>query len=284
MTEIVNAHLIEFRKHLATIKSLSTDRTDKNGITPNADRSINSYTKHAARLGGQGNSSVLHNRESLRALVVSTNDDSLEFVCAAILAWGGMSATSFDALFDAPEKQRWLGIARRIKSEGLQRGQAFKEFSDLRAEKIKGSRKSMLPGMGPAYFTKLIHFLMPRDQTHPAAHILDQWAGWSINTLWNSHIVLMDETFSWKRAKANPLPPPSLIPSLRVSDVNTCAEYECFCAKVDDLISLLGDEAKSGPLCPGDLVDRTFMFEKRRKQGTWRNYVVANHKHPRFSK
>ena len=82
-------------------------------------------------------------------------------VCAAILAWGGMSMATDKSgrglhhRFFEQAKHGWLEVAEDIRKGEVSRKEAYEFFRSLRSE-------NRLRGVGPAYFTKLIYFLMPR--------------------------------------------------------------------------------------------------------------------------
>lgn len=180
---------------------------------------------------------------------------SILTVCAAVLAWGGMRINHRDML---TKNLGWLEVADKIKRGALNRRQAFSEFSRLRT-------KGLLKGMGPAYFTKLIYFLTPRNGLQGnQAYIMDQWAGCSINLLADQEIVLMDVTRSWKRTDEKP----QASFSFRVSDVNSDENYEEFCQTVDDLV------VKTGRNC--EVIDRAMLADGGKNPSRWREYVIKN--------
>lgn len=178
-------------------------------------------------------------------------------VCAAVMAWGGMNQR-FSARFFSIRGAGWLDVADRIRAGKLDRNAAYAEFAQLR-------RGKKLFGLGPAYFTKIIYFLTPRSNSqsdHP--YIMDQWAGCSINLLLSKELVKMNVTRQWK--------PDKDIPDFtyQVSEANTGAEYEAFCATVDALRAECG-------LTP-DQVDRAMVANGGRKKSSWRQYVISKRK------
>lgn len=115
-------------------------------------------------------------------------------VCAGILAWGGMRMANRDRLLSTDE---WLPVAEKVRGGGLDRGMVYEAFDLL----YQGGR---LKGLGPAYFTKLIYFLTPRQAANRHyAYIMDQWAACSINLLIGRNVVLMDVVSIWRRMKSN---------------------------------------------------------------------------------
>ena len=177
-------------------------------------------------------------------------------VCAAAMAWGGMHVGYWNNLLKSNDRE-WLEIAQAIRWGQLDRAQAYEQL-----KKVKEQKK--LKGMGPAFFTKLIYFLTPRDdRERKTAYIMDQWAGSSVNLLTGSELVLMDVNKTWKRSQNG------LVASFAftVSDENTSDDYEAFCSAVDLLADRFG-------LC-ADKVDQALISAGEPRPRRWRKYVVA---------
>lgn len=176
-------------------------------------------------------------------------------ICAAAMAWGGMNERYSGKFFDLAD-QGWLAVAEMVRSGQLSRQDAYTEFSKLR-------EADKLYGVGPAYFTKLIYFLTPRDGSQKAnPFIMDQWAGCSINLFVNRELVKMDVTRSWGKGKQEPKL------SYRVADANTSSHYEAFCAEADALCNHFGLSA--------DEMDRALVANGGQKKSSWRKYVIKN--------
>lgn len=172
-------------------------------------------------------------------------------LCIMILAWGDMKLPNGRHLF-GQEDEEWLAIADQLRQGKLSRSQGYAKFAAL--------RKGRLPGMGPAYFTKLLHFLLPEGRK---GYIMDQWLGCSVNLLLQRDLVRMDETRKWKSKKGRI----DLEISSWVSDVNTDAVYEDFCLFIEALAEQMGagwTPAKT---------EFALMSEGHGK-GVWRRYVV----------
>ena len=97
-------------------------------------------------------------------------DDSVHVasVCGAAMACGGMNVGHWNRLWDSNDGEyeaEWLKVAQRIRDGDLNRADAYACLHALRTDKKQ-------KGMGPAYFTKLIYFLTPRDGA--VGRILDQ--------------------------------------------------------------------------------------------------------------
>lgn len=174
---------------------------------------------------------------------------NIELVAAAIFAWGGMQRHHARRLF---EKNAWLEAATGIREGRYSRGEAYDLFADLRS-------REELPGMGPAYFTKLIFFLMPRTSAVPVGYIMDQWTACSINVLLDRpDAILTDASYSWSG-------PEKFGSQYVVSDHNSGMHYENFCHAVEAL-SLELD------LAP-DATELLLLSEGGRNPYPWRQYV-----------
>ena len=186
--------------------------------------------------------------------LAADNSLNVASVCAAAMAWGGMDLRHWKLLWEQKNRE-WLDLARCIRSGKLTRAKAYERFYTLR-------RENKLPGMGPAFFTKLIYFLTPgKDPEGKVAYIMDRWAASSVNLLTGSNRVLLDGTRTWKRSKIGL----DVSYGFSVSHANTSDDYEAFCAAVDRL-------AADFCLCV-DQVDCALFSEGKDGPGTWRKYV-----------
>lgn len=187
---------------------------------------------------------------------VSAEDTPIELAAVSIFAWGGMRRPHAISAF-GNSREGWLQVCSRIKAGNLDRYAAYKDFLKLRANK---SADRKLRGVGPAYWTKLIHFLMPRASGgRPPGYILDQWAGASINLIFGN-VVKMDRSSGlvWKKSS----PCPVLKHSASVSELTTSADYENFCIRLECIAQKLG--------CSTTEIDCAFMSLG---QGDWRDYL-----------
>ena len=108
-------------------------------------------------------------------------------VCAAAMAWGGMHLGNWSTLMKLHDHAR-LEVAQEIRQECLDRAKAYERLKCLK-------KQGELKGMGPAFFTKLIYFLTPCDNSeHKTPYIMDRWSGCSVNLLTGSELVLFDVT------------------------------------------------------------------------------------------
>lgn len=189
---------------------------------------------------------------------------SIATVCVAAMAWGGMNVRHFELLC-ASSRGKWLDVATRIRKGKLTRAEAY---ACLKKLKTLGKLK----GMGPAFFTKLIYFLTPRDKPErQTAYIMDQWAASSVNLLTGSDMVLMDVTptpkFS-RRTRKSSISELALSFAFTVSDKNTAVDYEAFCSAIDQL-------ACRFCLCT-DQVDQALFAADAIGPGCWRRYVIRH--------
>ncbi len=126
--------------------------------------------------------------------------------------------------------------------------------------------------MGPAYFTKLIYFLIPRTKgAPPGGYIMDQWAGCSVNLLAGQEVVLMDTASYWLLPKKKTSSSLEKRWTFTVSNLNTPKNYEAFCQIVDSLASHFNITA--------DEVDRALLSDGGRQAAPWRAYIIE-HRRP----
>lgn len=157
-------------------------------------------------------------RTTLRALWAN-KAVSTEVCVLSTLAWGEMTSRNARKLL--PTIANWLSLCDEVRQGKHTRKSAFSAFAKLKAAK-------MMPGMGPAYFTKIIFFADPKGD----GYILDQWTARSTHLLtgqskWPA-ILVNAET----RAKAK-VKPESL--RVRVVDRVTADHYEDYCAMVEHI-------------------------------------------------
>jgi hypothetical protein len=214
-----------------------------------------SWFAHVSSSGDDGLPKHRCKRADLFQLVKA--EPRIEIVSAAILAWGGMHRHHGKQLF---ERIRWLEIAERMREGGYSRGEAYDAFAELRAQ-------GDLPGMGPAYFTKLIFFLMPRagNSKRPIGYIMDQWTACSVNLLLDDpSAIRTDAMYSWAG-------PTKIGSQYVVSDHNGAEQYEHFCQAVEALAAALQ--------LPPEATELLLLSEGGRNPLPWRGYV-KQHRRP----
>ncbi len=195
------------------------------------------------------------NRTRLIAMQADPQICTLE-LCVAILAWGGMNRGNRDHLFRQPVAA-WIEVASAIRAGELSRSEAFDAFARLYHQKA-------IKGMRPAYFTKLIYFLMPRGGT-PIGYIMDQWLGCSVNLLCGQEIVKMDHKLDWGQKRGSDKPERSL--TSHVSAWNTGRDYQHFCNAIEALALIMG------PNWTPETTELTLMSHGGHQPGAWRAHV-----------
>lgn len=168
-------------------------------------------------------------RSEVFELAAANPEVSIATVCTAAMAWGGMNLENWRRLWELSDRT-WLDVAQCIRDGNLTRAEAYSFLKKLRDdEKLKG--------MGPAFFTKLIYFLTPRDKPErQPAYIMDQWAASSVNVLTGWDMVPMDVTPKVpRRTRKSSMGELALSSTFTVSDENTAVDYEAYCCAVDQL-------------------------------------------------
>ncbi|MCF1369271.1 hypothetical protein LH704_21075 [Burkholderia cenocepacia] len=174
-------------------------------------------------------------------------DVPFELRAAAALGWGragGKGYAHAPALWGA--RHAWLPLLERLPH--LSREEAFREFRTLR-------RQGQLPGLGPAYFTKLIFFF-----GCGTGYILDKWLAASVQVLNAAHWTFEPDglpVFTWRSSNFPKLNHQRTM----VVDQVTAEEYERFCEILEDLAPLLR-------LADGDAVEQLLF-----SSSTWRAFV-----------
>lgn len=121
-----------------------------------------------------------------------------------------------------------------LRAGGLTRRQAYDLFTGINS----------IPGLGPAYFTKLLYFYLP----DPDCYIMDQHTGKSMGLITGIELVRMSGN--------------------AVSNANKCGNYQAYCEEVDAMAGLLG--------VTGEQVEEMMMSKGGRNPWPWRAHVRAN--------
>lgn len=238
--------------HFAAFKKMVANLVPKDSGSRKSPHRWAASTNLGARLPDE-----IMTRESLLQLVADPKTGTPE-ICWSILAWGGMHGKNRDALIElrAPTDE-WLRVAEAVRRGTHSRESAYDAFFQLKEER-------KLPGMGPAYYTKLIFFLMPRNGHERVGYIMDQWLGCSINLLVGDEVVLMDCTHSWKRVKGVL----ELSSDFTVSKFNDGARYEQFCSCVEEVAAEIGKEP--------EMVELLLMSGGGKTKQAWRKHVIKH--------
>lgn len=160
---------------------------------------------------------------------------SLEACFLTVMAWGGMKVPHGQLAWSA--RGGWLKTIAWLREDGPTRTEAFARLSGLRST-------GKLPGIGPAFFTKLMFFLRTADD----AYILDQWTAKSVHVLTGQYHA-----------------PPLARHHHRVPDDLSTEDYEIYCLFVERLAQKVG---RDGP----DTEHALFSVGGKRS-GSWRRYV-----------
>lgn len=171
-----------------------------------------------------------------------SNHANTPTLCAAILAWGAMKHNHRDLLF-RKSGSAWIDHCDAIRQSRLTRAEAYAGFAALR-------RDGKLIGMGVAYYTKLIHFLIPASSS--TGCILDQWLGCSVNLLSGQPMIHMTRSGR----------------SHTVSDKNDASTYEAFCKYIETLAQDLQMSIRE--------LDQRLLSRGGRDKGAWRRYVLEH--------
>ncbi|BEV72982.1 hypothetical protein THUN1379_24640 [Paludibacterium sp. THUN1379] len=141
-------------------------------------------------------------RDSLLGLC--TDPSTPDEVCfLAVCAWGGMRISN--ARLAWARRDLWLPLIRGMRSPGCpSREGLFAQFAEAR-----------VPGLGPAFFTKLMHFCA----ADKGCLIMDQWTSRSVNLLCGTEVVRL-------------LRQPGAV---SVSRGNQAGNYERYCLVVETL-------------------------------------------------
>lgn len=174
----------------------------------------------------------------LRARLGDIND--IEAFVWRILAWGGMRVNNGTMLLKGDAA--WIDHCANIASGTLDRASAYNGFARLR-------KAGQTKGLGPAYFTKLIYFLTPRQHERPIGFIMDQWVSCAINILAATPVVKIGKNYL-------------------VSDRNDGAIYEHYCCAIEKL-------AEFFMLSP-DQLEIQLMSKGGTPPASWREHVLKH--------
>ncbi len=234
------------QQHYSKFKEYSKDcfKTEDNGITTN----IEDWWEHVTgKINGRFPSP--ENKKITRQIlkdICNKNSKYTDKEClASIMAWGGQNRKHGKLLFEKTAfLNKVLSIISDMRNEQLTPIQAYDKFYNLRQQKE-------IPGMGVAYFTKLIFFC---ESSH-TGYIMDQWTSKSVNLLHDKEIVKFSG--NW------------------VTDINNSNVYANFCNITNDIASSLNVSAEKVEIA---------MFSKGgHKKADWRKYLIKNYKNNGFS-
>jgi len=191
-------------------------------------------------------------RAALRALWANSNVSD-EACFLSTMAWGGMQRGNGRRAWAA--RANWLPICQIIRNGGHTRSTGYAAFAALR-------NGGGLPGMGPAYFTKILFFADPKAD----AYILDQWTTRSIHVLTGQgQCPAVRKDHSTAKKAAFNCDPTKL--RLIVDDKVSVADYVDYCSRVEEIGQILG-------MAPHAVEERLFSSGGKYPH-PWRAYVMS---------
>jgi len=177
-------------------------------------------------------------RSDVRKICRNTSNPVLfGYICA--MAWGSQGAGPGGGRYVRSVWKHALKLEKillAIRAGSLTRCEAYNNFLG----------KGNIPGLGPAYFTKLLYFFSPQ----PNFYIMDQWTAKSINLLTGRNVVRISGEI--------------------VSINNTCGNYEAYCQEVDTLARHLSQS--------GADIEEMLMSKGGRRPWPWRRHVTCTPK------
>ncbi|MGX9695255.1 hypothetical protein [Achromobacter anxifer] len=153
----------------------------------------------------------------------------------AVMAWGGQNAGP-------------TGRARTLNT--WRHGQALirDRLETLRRERPNRTDafglfcgRNRVPGLGVAFFTKLLYFFAPQSAAGADRYILDQWTAKSVNLLAGKRVISMSRADAKRKT------------SECVTRFNTPAVYEAYCTELETLAVILNCSHADTPLRVEDI-------------------------------
>ncbi len=192
-----------------------------------------------------------------------TTAPSVESAFLATMAWGGMKRGHGRLIWQ--HRPAWAPICESLANGEFTPGAAYEAFRLKRAD-------SQLPGMGPAYFTKLIFFATgAHAKATGNAFILDQWTARSVHCLTNQFDwprVSLD--YATKKRFARTLDPRSV--RVTVSDRVSASDYQNYCGFVERLAKRLGID-------PPHFLEEKMFGIGGRSPSVWRRFLMQSGGH-----
>lgn len=193
------------------------------------------------------------NRSELMAIWQDTSC-STEKAFLSTMSWGKMKLDNGRRIW--ANRKLFMPKCEKIRAGSCTRSEAFDMFRCMRLN-------NELPGMGPAYYTKILFFANQSLR----AYILDQWTARSIHMLtmqryWPS----MQIDYTTKKKAEENYRPQALRAS--VTDRVTKKDYEWYCQLVEDI-------AREINLTPQETEERMFGIGGK-VPSLWRKYVMEN--------
>jgi hypothetical protein len=169
-------------------------------------------------------------RDELRTICRDRNENVLVgYICT--MAWGAQHARNARTAWARREELN--PRLNRLRNESLARAAAYDLFTGVD-----------IPGLGPAYFTKLLYFFSPSS----ANYIMDQWTAKSMILLTGDRLVEM-----------------SMVPPGGPTRLNSGRNYQRFCEAIDCLARKLH--------LSGEKTEELIFSAGGRNAGCWRRHV-----------
>jgi hypothetical protein len=157
-----------------------------------------------------------------------------------VMAWGSQGAGragSRHVLSAWAEREKLEYVLNMVRAGRLTRRQGYNLF-------LKEVR---VPGLGPAYWTKLLYFFSPDT----LFYIMDQWTAKSMNLLIGQQLVRLQGSALCNKNKAG--------------------NYQAYCEEIDEMAKILEID--------GDQVEEMLMSKGGRHPQKWRAYVRSNYEY-----
>jgi hypothetical protein len=176
-------------------------------------------------------------RETVRGICQDPNIPVLQGYIE-VMAWGSQGngqGGSRNVLSAWEENAKIERVLNTVRAGGLTRRQGYNLFL----------KEGKVPGLGPAYWTKLLYFFSPDT----SFYIMDQWTAKSINLLVGQQLVRLQGDALCNKNKAG--------------------NYQAYCEEIDKMAQILKVD--------GDRVEEMLMSKGGTHPKPWRAYVKSNY-------
>ena len=159
----------------------------------------------------------------------------------SVMAWGAMRVDHGRSAWAV--RKKWVPLVKLALDGTAHRSELYREFIEAKVS-----------GLGPAFFTKLIHFA-GHGTNAAIGYIMDQWTAKSVNLI---------------ASEEGGRPVVDVSAGGWVARTNDQHVYEAFCRKVDDLAQRLG--------VSGAQAEERLFSHGGWQPGAWRRYVAQHWK------
>lgn len=164
-----------------------------------------------------------------------TSDADVLDCYLAVMAWGGQNAGVAGRARTLKTWRHGQALIRdrleALRSERPNRADAFSLFSG----------RNRVPGLGVAFFTKLLYFFAPQSAAGADRYILDQWTAKSVILLAGRRVISISRADAKRKA------------SECVTRLNTPAIYEAYCTELEALAVIPNHSHADAPLRVEDI-------------------------------